>query len=90
MNARDKKLLDIRPDEWGFYDPDEAGVAAVMKRLGTRVRATTRKPVTAAAPEPAKTTTAPALKESPKAVVATTIPAAKEPAKAVAPRRRKA
>jgi hypothetical protein len=69
MNARDKKLVGIRPDEWGFYNPDEAGVAAVIKRLGTRVRATTRKPVATAAKEPAKTvvaTTAPVREPVPR------------------------
>ena len=69
MNARDKKLEGIRPDEWGFYNPDEAGVAAVIKRLGTKVRATTRKPAATAAKEPAKSvvaTTGPVREPAPR------------------------
>jgi hypothetical protein len=79
MNARDKKLLGVSPDEWGFYNPDEAGFAAVIKRIGTRVRATPRKPVAIATKEPAKAV--PHLPPPPAATAA--------PAKASTPRKRK-
>jgi hypothetical protein len=35
MTPFDKKLP-VRPDEWGFYDPDKAGLAAVLERLAAR------------------------------------------------------
>jgi hypothetical protein len=37
MSPFDKKLP-VRPDEWGFYDPDKAGLAAVLERLAARRR----------------------------------------------------
>lgn len=33
MSPYDKKLRPVRPDEWGFYDPQQAGLAAVFDRL---------------------------------------------------------
>ena len=36
MSAYQKKLRPVRPDEWGIYDPQKAGVAAVLERLAAR------------------------------------------------------
>lgn len=38
MRRHEKKLRPVHPDEWGFYDPDQAGVAAVVARLDGRWR----------------------------------------------------
>jgi hypothetical protein len=35
MSPFDLKLP-VRPDEWGVYDPDKAGLAAVLERLAKR------------------------------------------------------
>jgi hypothetical protein len=89
MNARDKKLLGVHPDEWGFYNPDEAGFAAVIKRIGTRGRAPTRKPVAITAKEPAKAPPAtPAAPVPPLTAAASGREAGPAP-KAAVPRKRK-
>ena len=36
MSAYPKKLRPVRPDEWGLYDPQKAGVAALLERLSAR------------------------------------------------------
>lgn len=36
MSPQEKKLRPVRPDEWGFYDPSQAGIAAVIDRLDGR------------------------------------------------------
>jgi len=38
MVPQEKKLRSVRPDEWGFYDPSQAGIAAVIERLQGRWR----------------------------------------------------
>lgn len=35
----DQKPQQVRPDEWGLFDPEEAGLAAVLKRLSAARRA---------------------------------------------------
>jgi hypothetical protein len=41
MNLRDKNISPERPpvDEWGMYDPDQAGLTAVLERMDARRRA---------------------------------------------------
>jgi hypothetical protein len=42
MLSRPKSIRPVRPpvDEWGIYDPEQAGLAAVAARLESRRRAT--------------------------------------------------
>ena len=37
MSAREKRFYEIRPDEWGFYDPEQAGLAALLEHLEARL-----------------------------------------------------
>jgi hypothetical protein len=51
MSAFRKKLRPVRPDEWGIYDPQKAGVAALLERLAARrgvnrVKGAARRPST--------------------------------------------
>ena len=41
MSAREKTINSVRPavDEWGIYDPEQAGLAAVIERMDARKRA---------------------------------------------------
>ena len=41
MSSRQKTIQVVRPavDEWGIYDPEQAGLAAVIDRLDARKRA---------------------------------------------------
>lgn len=41
MRPRDKKTAPSRPavDEWGIYDPEQAGLAAVIERIAARRKA---------------------------------------------------
>lgn len=38
MSSHDKRIVDAQPfvDEWGIYDPEQAGVAALLARLDSR------------------------------------------------------
>jgi hypothetical protein len=36
MRPRRKDLCAVHPDEWGFYDPEQAGLAAVLDRIDER------------------------------------------------------
>jgi hypothetical protein len=54
MEAR-KEPARVCPDEWGFFDPDKAGLAAVLRRLDARSVAgdgATRVVAAAREPEP--------------------------------------
>ena len=44
MRPQQKKLRPVRPDEWGFYDPSQAGIAAVIERLDLILRRARRAP----------------------------------------------
>ena len=33
MDLYNKTPQHVSPDEWGFFDPDQAGLAAVLERL---------------------------------------------------------
>ena len=37
MIPRQKPCFDVRPDEWGVYDPEQAGLAAVLDHLESRL-----------------------------------------------------
>ncbi|MBA3270319.1 MAG: hypothetical protein H0T71_07370 [Acidobacteria bacterium] len=41
MTSHEKRIDFVRPpvDEWGIYDPEQAGLAAVLERLEVRRRA---------------------------------------------------
>jgi hypothetical protein len=56
MVPQEKKLRSVHPDEWGFYDPSQAGIAAVIERLQGRWRRARRngEPVRTTAPADAQ------------------------------------
>jgi hypothetical protein len=36
MRPRQKDLCAVHPDEWGVFDPEQAGLAAVLERIDQR------------------------------------------------------